>query len=286
MNKVHKCSIPEAELNYKNDIRIVDTSLLKTDHLKSISVSDGIKLPVDQETAELVKIKLDDLEEYGYWYYINGRTYFLKERKSNFAILNELLGQELAEYMSIPTIKYNIAVDKDEIIGLFSENFLDGTFEHRKGKYASKQILKEIRNILTNPDYECDELLRRRYTSALVKSFYTAIGDRYKNSYYGIKDGKLVFTPTFDYESSFINSQSYFTGNPLFDCVFSKESVEFFKKNNPYFLEYMEMIKNSNMLSSLGNIEEKHGIVVPNCYIEYYVDFEAKRKEFIKTFGL
>ena len=286
MNKVHKCSIPEAELNYKNDIRIVDTSLLKTDHLKSISVSDGIKLPVDQETAELVKIKLDDLEEYGYWYYINGRTYFLKERKSNFAILNELLGQELAEYMSIPTIKYNIAVDKDEIIGLFSENFLDGTFEHRKGMYASKQILKEIRNILTNPDYECDELLRRRYTSSLVKSFYTAIGDRYKNSYYGIKDGKLVFTPTFDYESSFINPFGETYIDPLINYSFNPESSEFIKENNEYFEEYLEMIKNCNIINILSKVEENHGIRIPNDFVDHYVSFEKNKKEFMKTLGL
>ena len=286
MKREYNCSLVDAELNYLDDTRIIDTSLLKTDNTKSIDINSGIKLPIDEETAELVKIDIKDLEKYDSWYFIDGRVFFLKERKSNLSILNELLGQELAEYMHIPTIKYNIATEKSSIIGLFSENFLDGTFEHKKGIYASKSILKEIRNILTDPNYQCDELLRKRYTALLVKNLYTAIGDRTNNSYYGIKNGKLIFTPTFDYESAFINPTFAFSGDPLFDYTYTQEAMEYLKNNNQYFMEYIEMIKNNSMLSSLGNIEEKYGIVVPNCYIEHYVDFDTKRKEFIKTLGL
>ncbi len=286
MGKVYDCSILDAEFKYKDDSRIIDTSMLKTDKTKTIDINSGIKLPADDRTEKLTRTPLETIKRYNTWYFIDEKTYYLKKRVNNFAILNELIGEELAILMGIPTIHYSLATDDDDIIGVFSENFLDGTYNYHKGIHASKNTLLEIRKILTDKSYECDESLRRNYTAMLIKHFYTSLNDRSENTYYGISDGKLVFTPTFDYESSFIKLDEETYIDPLINYSFNPESSAYIKENNEYFEEYLNMILNYSITSILSRIEEKHGINIPTDFVSYYENFDKKKKEFMKTLGL
>lgn len=286
IGKVYDCDIFDAACRHKDDARIKNTEILKTNKTKTIDINSGVKLPADEETATVTRTPLEMIETHDSWYFLNGKFYYLKDRVNNLAILNELIGEELAEYMHIPTIHYALATKDDKIIGVLSENFLDGTYSHHQGLFANRKILRAIRKILTNKNFECDESLRRKYTAMLVKNFYSSLGDRNENTYYGISNGKLVFTPTFDYESSFIMpfEETYF--DPLINYSFNPESSEFIKDNNEYFEEYLEMIKKCNIINILSRVEENHGIRIPNDFVDHYVDFDTKRKEFMKTLGL
>ena len=188
--------------------------------------------------------------------------------------------------MGIPTIHYALASNDNNIIGILSENFLDGTYTHQQGLFASRKILREMRKMLTDKNFECDESLRRKYTAMLIKHFYSSLTDRNANTYYGICNGKLVFTPTFDYEASFINPFGETYIDPLINYSFNPESSEFIKENNEYFEEYLEMIKNCDIINILSRVEENHGIRIPNDFVDHYVSFEKNKKEFMKTLGL
>lgn len=286
IGKVYDCNILEAACKHRDDARIINTEIFKTDETKTIDINSGIKLPADEETAAVTRTPLEMIKTHDSWYFLNGKFYYLKDRLNNFAILNELIGEELAEYMGIPTVHYALASNEGNIIGILSENFLDGTYTHQQGLFASRKILREMRKMLTDKNFECDESLRRKYTAMLIKHFYSSLADRNANTYYGICNGKLVFTPTFDYESSFINPFGETYIDPLINYSFNPESSEFIKENNEYFEEYLEMIKNCNIINILSKVEENHGIRIPNDFVDHYVSFEKNKKEFMKTLGL
>lgn len=272
--------------DYFNYISENDPSYLVTDNLKSIDLFECSKLLANEENAKLVHTTLDNMKEYNSWYLYQDNTYYLKHRPSNIVILNELIGEELSKYMHLPTIEYSVVTSTDEIIGLMSKNFLDGTYEHLQSINASKKMMNDARMMIMAPNFKCDEVVREQITSLIIRNFYASLNDRMKNAHIGIKDGKMIISPLFDYESSFLDADTFLYNDPLFGFSFNEESIKYIKENNKYFNEYLERIYDYSILVSLENIKNKHGINIPDSFITYYTDYERKRKANIKKLGL
>ncbi len=60
-----------------------------------------------------------------------------------------------------------------------------------------------IRKILTDYKFECDPITRKQITALILRNFYASLFDRIENSYYGIKNSKIIVPPTHDFESAF-----------------------------------------------------------------------------------
>lgn len=286
MGQTYDCTIPRADFEGLDDDRLINTELLRTDNLRYIDINSGIKLPCNEDLVGLTHTPMEELSQYNSWYLINNLPYYYKNKKSNFVILNELLGEELSKYMQLPTIEYSIVVENDEISGLISQNFLDGTYKHYESRNAPRSIKRLVRDILTDSELDCDQNLKRQLTALLIRNFYSCLKDRNKNSCYGMKDDNLIVTPLFDYESSFVHNDDNVYIDPLISYSFDPYAIKYIDQNNPYFKEYLEMIEEYNILISLKKIEQYHGIKVPQCYIEYYTDFDKTRKAFMKELGL
>lgn len=286
MGNVYSCGIAEADFEYQDDSRIVDTSLIKSDLMDKVEINTDDKIEASEENAKLIGIDLLEMKKHDSWYKIDDKFFYFKNRKNNLAILNELICVELSKYLNIPTIEYKIATEQGEIVGLASVNFLNKDYEYTKCIHAPKSLIQDVRKMLTDRTFECDENLRKQITALVIRNMYSSLIDRRENAYYATSGEKLIIPPSHDYESAFRRIDIDSSTDPLFSYSFNPDSVAVLKENNPYFSEYMEAIKEYNMLKAMASIEEKIGVFFPNQYVEYYVNYDTNKKEFMKTLGL
>lgn len=59
IGKVYDCNILEAVLKHRDDARIINTEIFKTDETKTIDINSGIKLPADEKTAAVTRTPLE-----------------------------------------------------------------------------------------------------------------------------------------------------------------------------------------------------------------------------------
>ncbi len=109
-----------------------DLSLLYRDNTRGIKCSslESYKGTI-YELSKILNVDVETLLYKNHWYLYQDEFYYLKKRACISYILNELLGEYISRYMSLPTVTYDLALDDDKIVGLLSKNFLrsDGNYK-------------------------------------------------------------------------------------------------------------------------------------------------------------
>lgn len=285
IQKIYDCTILEADFEYQDDSRIVDTSLISREMMNKIEIVEENKIEATKENASKIGIDFEEMKKHDSWYMVNGKPCYFKDRPNNLAILNELLCVELSKYLSVPTIEYKLATKQNKVVGLISENFLVPEYEYTKSIYAPKSVLQMVRRVLTDSSFECDDVLRKQVMGLVIRNFYASLIDRRENSYYATDNDKIIIPPTHDFESAFRRVDIDSSMDPLFGYNFNPESIDVLKANNKYFLEYVDALKEYNMLVAMTSVEDKHGVIFPNEFVEHYCNYDANKKEFMKTLG-
>lgn len=285
MEKLYDCSLADAAIMHSDDSRIADTSLISKDLINKVEIKDEDKIYAKDASANTIGISLEDMKKHDSWYMVDGKQCYFKYKPNNMAILNELLCVELSKYLGVPTIEYKLATKQNNIVGLISENFLTHDYDCIKSIYAPRNLIRMIRKILTDYKFECDPITRKQITALILRNFYASLFDRIENSYYGIKNSKIIVPPTHDFESAFLDFTIDGSVDPLFSYTFTPESVKLLMDNNPYFADYVNALKEYNMLVAMSSVEEKYGVVFPNEFVEHYCNYDENKKEFMKTLG-
>lgn len=285
IQKIYDCSIPEADFEYQDDSRIVDTSLISRGMIDSVEVLEEDKIAATRDNAAKIGINIKDMKQHNSWYMIDGKPCFFKNRPNNFAILNELLCVELSKYLGVPTIEYKLATKQNKIVGLVSENFLVRGYDYTKSIYAPKTLIQTVNRILTDATFECDDVLRKQITGLVLRNFYASLFDRRETSLYATDGDKIIIPPTHDFESAFRIVDINESMDPLFGYNFNPDSIDVLKENNKYFLEYVEALKEYNMLIAMASVEEKHRVIFPNEFVGHYCNYDANKKELMRTLG-
>ena len=84
-----------------------DSINFMTDETKCVDLNSFIRLNLTRdELAYLLHINKEIIEKKENWYSYDGDMWFLKRRNKMRFIINELLGEYLSMYMSLPTIHY------------------------------------------------------------------------------------------------------------------------------------------------------------------------------------
>lgn len=264
----------------------VNLAALKTGYSKFDILNEHFKIEISEDGAEFVGTSFDNLKNYPNWYLIGNKKFYFKERKGVRALISELLGEDLSHFMDLDTIEYKIVQDKmGNILGLISEDVKDEGALYTRSSYLSKKDLQEIRKILLDKTYECDDDLRRKLTAYLVRNFYSSLKDRIANSFLAKKNGKIILPAIIDYESSYIETDMMTYVDPLINYTFHPESIQFIRENNEYYQEYVDRVLSYKYDEALRRIEEIHKIAIPSDIKDYYLEFESERNEFLSHIG-
>lgn len=264
----------------------VNLGALRTSYSKFDILNENLKIEISEDGAILVGTSLDNLKRYPNWYLIGNKKFFFKERKGVRALVSELLGEDLSKYVGIDTIQYKIVQDKaGNIKGLLSEDVKDHGALYTRSCYLGKKDLQEVKRILLDKTYECDEDLRRKLTLYLVRNFYAALKDRTANSFLAKKNGQIILPAIIDYESSYIESDMMTYVDPLINFTFHPESIQYIRDNNDYYQEYVDLVLSYSYDEALRRVEDTHQISIPSDVKEYYLGFENERNEFLSHIG-
>lgn len=264
----------------------VNLAALKTGYSKFDILNEHFKIEISEDGAEFVGTSFDNLKNYPNWYLIGNKKFYFKERKGVRALISELLGEDLSHFMDLDTIEYKIVQDKmGNILGLISEDVKDEGALYTRSSYLSKKDLQEIRKILLDKTYECDDDLRRKLTAYLVRNFYSSLKDRIANSFLAKKNGKIILPAIIDYESSYIETDMMTYVDPLINYTFHPESIQFIRENNEYYQEYVDRVLSYSYDEALRRVEDTHQISIPSDVKEYYLGFENERNEFLSHIG-
>lgn len=259
---------------------------LRTGYSRFVDVGKASYVPASEELEEITSTPKDVLEKYNNWYFVNGDFHYLKRLGSILGLVNELLGQELSEYMGLPTIKYDIAEENDKIVGVISKNFKNPSFNYRNATCLPKSLLIEIKSILVDKDFKCDETTRRQLTAYLLRNFFAAQKDRLVNTMYAYNNkNSFLVAPLYDYESAFLDPEMMTYIDPIISWTFGPESIAYLDQNNEYFREYVEMLYDFNVLASLNKIEETRKVNIPRELKEYYGTFVNERLDQMEFLG-
>lgn len=264
----------------------VNLGALRTGYSKFDILNEHFKIEINEDGADFIGTSLENLKNYPNWYLIGNKKFYFKERKGVRALVSELLGEDLSKYVGIDTIEYKIVQDKSgNILGLISEDIKDEGALYTRSCYLSKKELQEIRKILLDKGYVCDENLRRQLTLYLVRNFYSSLKDRVSNSFLAKKNGQIILPAIIDYESSYIEPDMMTYVDPLMNFTFHPESIQFIRENNNYYQEYVDLVLSYSYDDALRRVEDKHQIEIPSDVKDYYLSFESERNEFLSHIG-
>lgn len=260
---------------------------LRSGYSRFVNLEDAVRMPANEELSEMLITPVVTLREYDNWFFYNGEFHYFKERKGLTSMVNELLGQELSEYMNLPTIKYQIAQKDGKIVGLISPNFKDLRYDYFDSRTLSREQLKSIRELFVSGNISFDEKTRELLTAYILRNYYASQKDRQNNSLYAKSSREpFIMSPLFDYEASFDDPTMLSYVDPLLSYTFTPESTDIVMKNNPYFKEYLEYILAFDVKKALNNIESKQKINIPFALREQYYSFDTERREFMSEMGL
>lgn len=283
----------------ENVIIFMPIAALQNDDVVGINLKDmTCKQFNTEELSEVINIDKKVLDLKNNWYLYNGEYYYYKSLFSAFKFLNELLGEYIALYMELPTVQYDIALNRGEIAGLLSKNFRKTDVNYvnakklRRYEYLMmKWTLKS--NVITE--------LRQVIDRMLIKDLYTCLSDRKSNvlcirELFGIR-----LAPFYDYELSFcdINYERHLDEfneyyNPLFVSnpfvkysemkPISYEDIRHMLKRDEYLEDQFDKIIDFNIEHALEVIRDKYNLTINDEILTYYKDFSDRRKkELIKN---
>lgn len=267
--------LPETSLTYFNSQIIQNPKVLAR------------KLKID---AEIIKV-------WNNWFYINNNWYYYKNffhyEKAIENFINELIGEFLSSYLKLNTVKYNIGctVNSENQIeyGLLSENFRD-----KKRKYIIPTDLyldsdcMTLNNLENLKKYFKSEHTYNMFLLQLLKmtaiDIYMNQKDRKKNNilFEKQKDG-FSLAPLYDYEKSFITTESSINNLQYSCCIFGVDISNSKELNKyPKLKEFLELIINLDIEEILDYICNKYNIKIPETERKKYENNSNKRKKLIK----
>ncbi len=265
---------------------------LYTPNTKGIPLTD---LTLIDDTAsnlsKEINIDINDLHNKPFWFKYKGTYYYYKETTLAIRIINELLGQYLSEYMDLPTIKYDLCLNEENIIGLLSKNFREQGKEYINACDLSIIQYVYIDYLLRFGDRKNE--LRRKLINMITKDIFTCMIDRFANTLC-IGGDHFDLAPLFDYEYSM--SYRDINGNIRDDLEYqspllakfpytyhslkaiSDEEFKRMVKKDEQYREAAERMNALKMNDVLDTISDERGIFIPDDLREYYTDFYHDRQ--------
>lgn len=251
-----------------------------------------------KELSQEINIDPEVLEAKNNWYKYNGEYYYFKTMFLASKLINELLGEYIATYMDIPTVKYDLALKNDKVVGLLSKNFREMGVKYVSAKNLRKYEYFIMRWILVSSKLSD---LREMIDRMLVKDFYTCLSDR-RSNILCIRDGfNIKLAPFYDYELSFYNinyekkieeyNEYYnplFVANPLDKysdmLAISYDDIRKMMKRDDYLAHQFDKMMAFEITEALEDIKSKYKLNINPDIYNYYVNFsEIRKKELIKN---
>lgn len=285
----------------KTIINASSETFLTGDETKGISFRDLSPTSGNiEKLSKILNISEEELIIKNNWYFYEGEYYYYKKKLLAFRIMNELLGEYIAKYMSVPTIEYTLALDGSKIIGLLSKNFRVKGTKYLPAEKLTEKEKEFFRKVLKGNDIN---ELRQLIDRIIVKDFYTCLTDRPGN----VLVTKALFkrpgiAVSYDYELSFIDRKDALEPynksdkeeefntylNPLFrsepfsginyipiDYDYIKGMMEY----DQYLIEQYEKMMGFDMGNALEEIQETKGLIIKDELIKFYKDYDALRKK-------
>lgn len=267
---------------------------LRTGYSRFFNMSDLEPLPVDEELSLNTLIPLKELRDN--WYFIklfgdkSYNYYYYKKIISLKEMLNELIGVEVSKYMCLPTVEYTIAEENGVISGLLSKNFNDPDKNYiNSDSIRELNHYKRLRNLLldSTPDFQ-NKGIKKLITTYFMNNFYLSLKDRTTNSKCYIDGMDVIIAPIFDYESAFLDPEMVNYIDPLFlhQISINKKVVNGIEKANNTFNEVVDKLNELNIKKIMDKVEDKNCIYIPDEIKGYYIDYDNKRREHMKTLGI
>lgn len=227
----------------------------------------------------------DSMGRGGEWYK-NKRSQilYLKRRKYLAIILNELIGEYLSLHMGLDTIKYKLAYEKDNIVGLLSNNFRKKSLEYIY-LYELTADEREFIDLAIRSRAKTKRALKykQKLANYLIRDYYANQGDRVFNTLFYRKNNMLYLGPLFDYEGSFMNPEDDEVIMPiLFDWQVTTEVINILRTKDECFDKAMDKIYDFNMETTLEQIKGDYKIRIPDVVMEHYVSYDEERKKLMK----
>lgn len=228
------------------------------------------------------------------WHKIDGKWYFFKGDGCDFHFINELLGEVISEYFGLDTVHYKvgklIVAGKEPTIGVVSENFCSPEYKYTRifdYKLASGDIryLEELGCICAS---EADfKLLLSDLKKFIIRDFYTSQRDRNGNNFLFREkrdgsEGKRL-AELYDYENGYELYPKNIVYNPLVYQNMEKDFLRKYFKRDPEYQEILSKVRDANMAGFLKEVEERHGVFIPNDIRNIYLEADKRKKEIVKT---
>lgn len=268
--------------------------LLRTGYSRFFDMTDLEPLPVDEELSLNTLVPLKELRDS--WYFIklfgdkSYNYYYYKKITSLKDMLNELIGVEVSKYMELPTVEYSIAEENGNISGLLSKNFNDPDKNYiNSDSLRELNYYKRLRNLLldSTPDFQ-NKGVKKLITTYFMNNFYLSLKDRTTNSKCYIDGMDVIIAPIFDYESAFLDPEMVNYIDPLFlhQISINKKVVNGIEKANNTFNEVVDKLNELNIKKIMDKVQDKNCIYIPDEIKNYYIDYDNKRREHMKTLGI
>lgn len=259
--------------------------------------------------ARVLNIEEDIIKVWGSWYNINDEWYYYKrpqykENNSGKIIyfFNELIGEQIAKYLKIDTVHYEIAHNKvsqnkkevNQDYGLISKNFRTNDKKYIfctdlcgkkkiknmrnlhslkvRNKFKNKENYKEFKNkilAMTIMDFYRNELDRRSCNFVISKD----------------QDGMIDLCPLFDYELSFDKVANKYT-NAFLAMDFSKFKERMYIRKSKVMQETLKKLMNMNIKDLVNKIETYYKLKVPKEIVNTYLYNDTVMKSKIKEYKL
>ncbi len=269
-----------------NDIYTAETIGIKLSELEKID--DNAR-----HLSESINIDIDTLYDKPFWFLYNGEYYYYKEIDNALRLLNELLGQYFSEYMNLPTIKYDIALNSEGIAGVLSKNFREPGKKYVEGPDLPVYYYMYIDYLLRFKDGANHEL-KRKIDSLLAKDLFTFMIDRHANTLCTTDTG-IDLAPQFDYEYSlsFRDLNGNFRtdigyANPIFrkfpyyderTRFIDVDMIKKIMKRDKQLLREFEKMYAIDIAKVLESISSERKLTIPDEIRDYYSSFYNERKQ-------
>ncbi|MDD2181514.1 MAG: hypothetical protein PHW32_03990 [Bacilli bacterium] len=235
------------------------------------------------------------------WHYIEGKYYRFKFFKRFYSILNELIGPKIANKLDLKTVNnFPAIMDYGEFLtfyGIISENFVDPNKEYltifdigfKQKTQPSYKNIRRLKKYCNEEDYH--DLINNLFKMTCLDYLMGQV-DRVSSNFLFEKDGdKITFAPLFDYAEAYEcakmgcffnpkeNQQHNFSiGNTFIAPSFWEPKFKRELKKYPQFREYLEKIREINILEIIKEIEEEHNLKINDEFKRYY-DVRTQEKQ-------
>lgn len=252
-------------------------------NLDSLKTDDTVALSYEEKDfvnyPPIPGLPDGELRYYNNWYKINERYYYLKVRDTLTTLFNELLGVEMSLYMHLPTIKYELALFEDSIIGLLSENFrIKGNDFHLAITLPTRKKVQNTQ-LLAQPFSLTNNELHEELANYIARNYYVNLRDRHANVIYEKVGAKILLGPLYDYEQSFdyLDATSY--RDPLFNRAITLDMLRRYINFNRVLASSFERMMEYDIEYSLNKISEEKKIIIPKDVYEYYQELDSLGKK-------